>query len=109
MRAEGFRQAQVRLSGLGQQGVAAVLRRSIGGEYNYYSYTESVWGVPAVCRFRQVLFGDLLTGKERRAHGKVKSGISGVVRVQVHHMLLIMMNLGAKTRTSHIIHRRDKC
>lgn len=29
--AEGFRQAQVRLSGLGQQGVAAVLRRSIGG------------------------------------------------------------------------------
>ena len=85
VRAEGFRQTQVRLSGLGQQGVAAVLRRSIGGEYNYYSYTESVWGVPAVCRFRQVLFGDLLTGKERRAHGKVKSGISGVVRVQVHH------------------------
>ena len=42
-----------------------------------------MWGVPAVCRFRQVLFGDRLTGKEKKAHGKVKSGISGVVRVWV--------------------------
>ena len=67
------------------------MKKLVRGQYNYYSYTESVWGVPAVCRFRQVLFGDLLTRKERRAHGKVKSGISGVVRVQVHHRWVALM------------------
>ena len=56
----------------------------IGREYKYYCFTKSVWGASALSRFRELLFGDRLTGGERKAHGRVQSGIGGVVRVWVY-------------------------
>ena len=44
-----------------------------------------------MCRFRQLLYGERLTGKERRAQWKAKSGTSGVVRVHVYHAWVARM------------------
>jgi len=85
LRNEGYKQAQDRLSRLGQQGAASQLFTHVGGEYKYYFFTGSVWGESAISQFREKLFGDRLTGGERKAHGRVQSGICGVVRVWVRN------------------------
>ena len=84
LRNEGYKQARDRLSRLGQQGAASQLFTRIGGEYKYYFFTRSVWGESAISQFREKLFGDRLTGGERKAHGRVQSGIGGVIRVWVY-------------------------
>ena len=85
LRDEGYRQSQGRLARLGQQGAASQLYLRIGGAYKYYFFTRGVWGESAISQFRDKLFGDRLTGGERKAHGRVQSGVGGVVRVWVHH------------------------
>ena len=85
LRDEGYRQSQVRLARLGQQGAASQLYPRIGGEHKYYFFTRGTWGESATSRFRDRLFGDRLTGGERKAHGRVQSGVGGVVRVWVHN------------------------
>ena len=62
LRNEGFRQAQNRLSRLGQQGAASQLFRDIGWEFKYYCFTGSAWGESALSQFRDKLFGNRLTG-----------------------------------------------
>ena len=42
-------------------------------------------------RFQDLLFGDRFTGRERKAHGKVQSGIGGVVRVWVYNPWVFRM------------------
>ena len=85
LRNEGYKQAQDRLSRLGQQGAASQLFPDIGWEFKYYCFTGSAWGESALSQFRDKLFGNRLTGGERKAHGRVQSGICGVVRVWVRH------------------------
>jgi len=85
LRDEGYRQAQDRLARLGQQGAASQLYPRIGGAHKYYFFTRGVWGESAISQFRDKLFGDRLTGGERKAHGRVQSGVGGVVRVWVHN------------------------
>ena len=85
LRGEGFRQALERATRLRQQGAAAQLHKFIGEGFKYYCFTKSAWGSPALSRFRDVLFGDRLTGREMIAHGRVQSGIGGIVRVWVYN------------------------
>ena len=70
---------------LGQQGVAAHLHSTIGGDYGYSNYTGGVWNLESVRQFMGRMFGDTKSGEGLRLQGMVKSGISGAVRVHVHH------------------------
>ena len=106
MRNQGFGQALRRLSGLGQQGAASQLFRDIGWEYRYYCFTGTVWGESALSQFRDKLFGNRLTGGERKAHGRVQSGICGVVRVWVRHpwtyQLMQAVGYGEEARATYV-------
>ena len=106
LRNEGFRQAQNRLSRLGQQGAASQLFPDIGWEFKYYCFTGSAWGESALSQFRDKLFGNRLTGGERKAHGRVQSGICGVVRVWVRHpwtyKLMQAVGYGEEARATYV-------
>ena len=81
----GFEHARRQLVKLGQQGVAAHLHSRIGGDYGYSNYTGGVWKLESVRQFMARMFGDTKSGEGLKLQGKVKSGISGAVRVHVYH------------------------